>query len=211
MTYYALIGDVDASREVSDRAELQRRIRQSIRSLNAGAVAEYLTVPLRLVAGDEVQGLATRPQYLLEVIVALSDAIAPARFSWGLGCGRLSTDLSTDIAVLDGSSFHRARDGLEYAKKRGRWFEMRGVEEPGRSLVNAVMNLMGAIRSGWTARQSDYVRAARGRTRTEAAEMEGVNVSTVSRALQATYFSELEEAELAARSFLPAVAPLEDA
>lgn len=210
MHYFALIGDIDASREIEDRAEVQRTIQQTIGMLNNGELSTKQEAPLRLVSGDEVQGLTREPEYLLDVIVALSDAVAPVQLSWGAGCGSLSTDLATDIAVLDGSSFHRARDALASAKKRDRWFDIHGVAETDNEVLTALMNLMGAIRSGWTERQSEYVRAARGRMQTEVAEMKGVYPSTVSRALQATSFGYIKEGEAAARTVFAALTPAED-
>ncbi len=35
-------------------------------------------MPLKLTAGDEVQGITDRPETLVEIMVRVSDALAPA-------------------------------------------------------------------------------------------------------------------------------------
>lgn len=194
MLYFALIGDLDQSRELPDRAAVQRKLQAIILQLNE-RTTKAAAAPLKLTAGDEVQGISQNPRYMLEVVVALSDALSPQQFSWGLGYGALTTDLSDDVALMDGPCFHLARKALEKTKNENSWFGVQGIEAFPSAMLTAIMNLMGAIREDWTARQTEYVRLARDHTQVEVARMTGKAPSTVSRALRAAKFDRIIEAE----------------
>lgn len=201
MQHFAIIGDLVGSRNMSDRAAVQVRFRNAVQDLNC-ALAERLTVPLKLTAGDEVQGITDHPEILVDVMVTLSDALAPERIAWGWGHGALSTDLVDDVSLLDGPCLHRAREGVENAKKDSSWLEIAGFPEPSGRVLSALLNLIGAIRAGWTERQAEVVRVSRGRLQVETADMLGVTPSTISRALSAAHAARVVEGEEAARALL---------
>jgi len=200
-SYYAIIGDLVGSRQMTDRGGVQLRFSEAVAEVNE-AVHTNLAVPLKLTAGDEVQGITSRPETLVEIMVCLSDALAPARFSWGWGYGELMTDLGDDVSLLDGPCLHRARDAVETAKKSSSWLEISGFPEPSAQVLSALMNLIGSIRSDWTDRQAEVVRESRGRLQVEAAERLGVGPSTVSRTLSAAHASRVFAGEEAAAALL---------
>jgi len=199
--YFAIIGDLVDSRTLEDRAGVQRRFRDGIDRLNE-ALSSRLVVPLKLTAGDEVQGLTEEAVVLVSIVVELSDAVSPAQLSWGLGRGNLATELADDVSILDGPCFHRARDAVDAAKRSSRWLAAGGFGEPDGTILAGLMNLIGALRSEWTARQAQVVREARGRKQSEVAEELDVNRSTISRTLQSAHYAEVLEGEEAARAFL---------
>lgn len=201
MSYFAIIGDLVGSRQMTDRAAVQVRFREAVDEANE-ATPGHLTVPLKLTAGDEVQGITDRPETLVEIMVRVSDALAPASLAWGWGYGELTTDLVGDVSLLDGPCLHRARDAVEAAKKASSWLELSGFPEPSAQVLSALMNLIGSIRAGWTERQAEVVRASRGRLQVEAAERLGVGPSTVSRTLSAAHASRVFAGEAAARALL---------
>lgn len=199
--YFAIIGDLVDSRTLDDRAAVQVRFRDGIDRLN-GALSSRLVVPLKLTAGDEVQGLMEEADVLVDIVIALSDAVAPARLSWGVGRGDLATELNDDVSILDGPCFHHARDAVNAAKRASRWLAAEGFGEPEGTVLAGLMNLIGAIRSEWTPRQAEVVREARGRKQSEVAEDLAVNRSTISRTLQSAHYDEVLEGEEAARALL---------
>lgn len=200
-SYYALIGDLVGSRDLEDRAEVQVRLAEGIRELNATLLAEVV-VPLKLTAGDEAQGLLDDPEVSLDIIIRLSDAVFPARISWGLGRGGLATELVDDVAMLDGPCFHRAREAVERAKRSSEWLAVRGLPEPDGRVLAGLMNLIGAIRSGWTPRQAEVVQEARTKKQVRVAEELGVHRSTISRTLSSASYGPVIEGEEAARALL---------
>lgn len=184
-----------------DRAAVQVRFRSAVDDLNASQGA-HLPVPLKVTAGDEVQGVTRHPETLVEIMVALSDALLPEGIAWGWGYGELTTDLVEDVSLLDGPCLHRARDAVDAAKKKSSWLEVSGFVEPTGQVLSALMNLIGSIRSGWTERQAEVVRESRERLQVETAERLGVDPSTVSRTLRAAHASRVFAGEDAARALL---------
>lgn len=201
-TFYALIGDIVGSRELPNRAEVQRRLAREIEALNDRLGDERLAAPLRLVAGDELQALLADPAAAVEIAVGLADALHPVALRWGLGAGPLDTDLDPDVSLLDGPCFHRARRALDAAADDDTWLRAEGFPAPYSATVSALFRLMGAIRSDWTETQARYVREVRGRLQKEVAERFDVNRSTVSRALASARFRDVREGERAARELL---------
>lgn len=205
MDYFAIIGDLVRSREMADRAAVQLRFRRAVEEVNQ-TVGDHLAVPLKVTAGDEVQAVTDHPEALVDVMVALSDALVPEGLAWGWGYGELTTDLGDDVSLLDGPCLHRAREAVEAAKKRSSWLEISGMSEPSGQVLSALMNLIGSIRSGWTERQAEVVRVSRGRLQIETAERLGVDPSTVSRTLSAAHASRVVAGEEAARALLRSLA-----
>jgi hypothetical protein len=72
--------------------------------------------------------------------------------------------------------------------------------------ASALMNLVAALRSDWTDRQAEVVRAARGRLQIEVAEDLEVHPSTISRTLAAAHYESVLEGETAAREILRSLA-----
>lgn len=205
--YVALTGDVVGSRHLEDRAGFQRRIRELLvemnRELAAGGEGENpLATELRLTAGDELQGLLSRPEVTVDILVRLADELHPVRMVWGIGVGRITTELRGDVALLDGPCFHRARKAVEQAAAEGAWARLAGFGVVVDQTLSALFRLMGAVREGWTDTQARYVRNVRGRLQKEVAERFDVSPSVVSESLKAARYRELAEAEEAARALL---------
>lgn len=200
------MGDVVGSRDVEDRAELQRRLATLLQELNL-LHGTYLVAPLRLVRGDEFQGLLTSPQALLPLLIAIEDSLHPVRVTFGVGWGGLSTDPGPDVGALDGPAFHRGREALEEARHRDEWVRVRGFGEVVDSLVGSHLALVEAVRSRWTDTQRRYVRSARTALQREVALEYQVSESTVSKSLSAARFQVVVKAEDALGRFLAELAP----
>lgn len=198
--YGALIGDVVESRASPDRRDLQRQLLQGLEELNAH-FEDALARPLGLTSGDEIQGLFREPAEAVTVVVALTEAILPERWVFGLGYGSLSTDLYDNVARIDGPCFHRAREALRRTRAGG-WLTALGFGEPEDGAVSSLFTLMDAVRGRWTEKQLGYVRAARWRPQKDVARDFGVTPSTVSESLKAASFAAVQEGERAARQLL---------
>lgn len=207
MTYYALIGDIAGSRQMENRAEIQRTLLRTIEKLNGrfrcgGSPGDAVAAPLKLTAGDEIQSLLRDPVIAVNMVVEIADALHPAEVVWGLGAGGLSTDLGWDVGMLDGPCFHRARAAVESAGSDGGWLRAEGFDPPHAEALSALFRVMRAVRSRWKPAQVRYIRGARDRLQKEVAEMHDVDESTVSKALQAARFRDVEAGEAAARALL---------
>ncbi|HKY61157.1 MAG TPA: SatD family protein [Gemmatimonadota bacterium] len=199
--YLALIGDVEGSRRLERRAELQRELGRAVEIVNE-RLGPALAAPLSLTAGDEIQALFREPAAVVDAMTEVADAVFPARLIHGLGVGTLETDPGPDPALLDGPCFHRAREAVQEARSEGTWAIARGLEAPGDVVVGALFRLVGELRSRWTPIQAEHVRHARGRPQKEVAERLGKAESTVSESLKAAGFQAMLEGETALRAAL---------
>jgi hypothetical protein len=201
--FLALIGDVEGSRQIAQRARLQRELERATARVNR-ILGPALAAPLSLTAGDEIQGLFRDPAAAVDAVIEVADAVFPARLVHGLGLGPLETDLGPDPALLDGPCFHLAREAMLEARGEGSWLVARGLREPGDVLVSALFRLLGELRSRWTEIQAEHVRHARGRPQKEVAERLRKAESTVSESLKAAGFQAALEGESALRAALRA-------
>lgn len=206
--YTALIGDVVASRDVADRAGLQRRLRTAVDEINEEMSRQgSFVVPMAITSGDEVQGLLSYPPAAIDIVVHLADAIAPTWMTFGLGFGPIATDLAETSAEIDGPCFHRARAALERTgSKEGRWLAAEGFGEDVDRGLEGVFALMAVIRGNWTVRQAEMVRfARREEVQKEIAKTLGVSPSVVSESLRSAGYRALLAGERTARWFLSSV------
>ena len=199
--FLALIGDVEASRQIEQRARLQRELERAAARVNE-VLGPALAAPLTLTAGDEIQALFRDPSAAVDAVVEVADAAFPARLVHGLGLGPLETDLGPDPALLDGPCFHLAREALQVARGEGSWLVARGLREPGDATVSALFRLLGELRSRWTEIQAEHVRHARDRPQKKVAEQLRKAESTVSESLKAAGFQAVLEGERALRAAL---------
>ncbi len=200
--HVALIGDLVASRELSDRGRVQRRLKAILEDLNLRLGRKSLAAPLALTAGDEFQGLLRSPDAAVAILVRLAEDLFPLRIIYGLGRGTLSTPVGRQVAALDGPCFHRARGAIEIARAQGRWLVADGFGAPSDQILSSLFRLMDAIRAGWTEKQMRYAREARGMLRKDVAARFKVSPSVVSESLKASSFDAVRDGEEAARALL---------
>lgn len=167
--YYAIIGDIIASRELTNRAEVQRQLKKVLDEINERqeGIAAKFTVTL----GDEFQGLIkVGSGYTpIHAAIAIKNAIYPAKVRIGIGVGTISTDIDPNFALgADGEAFHNARKALNEieANEHGQGMyrsndgailirsSMYLIDE----FFNNTLQLMDAIRSKWTKKQSELAR-----------------------------------------------------
>lgn len=213
--YLALIGDVVGSRTLPDREDAQRKLIEILDHLNGPesehGFREQLAAPLTLTAGDEIQALLLMPSDPVGLVQRLTD------HSWGrwtfpylvfgVGIGSLSTgsiDASAEQAVnpalLDGECFHRARAALAKAGRSRNWVRWNPAGLRCAGALNALFELMAAIRSGWTTTQAIISHQARlADKQKDIAIQRGVSPSVISESLRAAHYNAILAGEEAAR------------
>jgi len=195
----AVTADIVGSRLLSDRAEAQRRIEQTM-----ARVEEDFTLavrPLRPTVGDELQGvyptLAAASAAVLLIRLALPDGVE-CRF--GLGVGPIDDVPSVTIGTIsEGPAWWAARGAIDTVHaKQGRslpgvrtWAAVADGEDAAVGeavrLANAGFVARDQLVTGMTerARRITYGRCI-GNTQRAIAEAEGVSQSAVSQALAAS-------------------------
>lgn len=204
--FVVLIGDIVGSRELSDRASAQDRLREAVTAFNQQA-GPTLAAPLEVTGGDEMKTILENPVVAVDVITRLSEALYPMTLAWGIGRGPIETSWVPDVGNLDGPCFHRARRANEEASKEGVWAKAYGFSPLDDRLLTALLRLVGAIRASWTEKQLAYIRSVREKSQKATASDFGVTQGAVSQSLQSARFSDVQEGEAALRDLLAAYRP----
>jgi hypothetical protein len=137
LQYLAVIADVVASRDLPDRDAVQQRLQASLSERNAEVRKTPLASPYTLTLGDEFQVLATAARGLFRDLLQVATELAPVRLRFVLALGAIDTPINPDQAIgMDGSAFHRARDGIGRLKKQGGRCRVEGLDGVTADLVN---------------------------------------------------------------------------
>lgn len=157
--FVVVIGDIVRSRRLGrpERARAQAQLKRVLLRINRDYKKSICT-PLQFTGGDELQGVFRTAVLVFEVINRIREAIFPVPVRFGIGIGDITTPLARRPQEMDGPAFHRARDALKSAKEfLGHTCLSSG--EPGRDeMVNAWLDALGFIRSGWSARAREVIR-----------------------------------------------------
>ena len=143
----ALIGDVVASREISDRVAFDDTLVNTMRRLNEQD--PYILSPYTLI-GDEIQAVFNRADSLFCDTVSILAAIHPAKMRFSFGIGTLVKPINPQQAIeMDGPAFHNARDGVEALKESGYLFNIVGGDIPTIRLLRQALCLVSHNMGKW--------------------------------------------------------------
>jgi len=148
MKYLVLIGDVLGSRQLPARAQFQRRLHQSLQTLNRRRPT--LASPYTLTLGDEFQAVYRDAAGLFADIFTLQALIAPVRARFAVAVGEIVTPINPQQAIgMDGPAFHRARARLERLKKQGQLLGIHDAGETRWRLPSATLAVLSGLSEGW--------------------------------------------------------------
>lgn len=164
--YCAVIGDMIDSRHLENRNEIQERLKQTLREVNADyadAIASDFTVTL----GDEFQGVLLDPAPLFEITDRIEMRMYPVKIRFGIGVGALSTEIDRASSIgADGPAYYSARRAVEEIKKeenrkRGQKTNMMIASDAAsmccEPLMNAVFAMLALCNLQWSAREREIV------------------------------------------------------
>jgi hypothetical protein len=127
--FVAIIGDLIKSRHLDSRNDIQENLHSSLNTINNSEYKDTIQSKFVLTIGDEFQGLVTRNfplKKFLEEYEYLFGKDIKTRF--GIGLGRLSTEIKDEAIGMDGPCFHNARNALEHAKNENEFLFFNGFE-----------------------------------------------------------------------------------
>lgn len=175
----ALIGDVVGSRHVADRADLHRRVTQTLAGTS-----------LALTVGDEFQGSYPSVGAAIDAALTVRLGLAPdidVRF--GIGWGAV-TVLDADTGIQDGPGWWSAREAIEWAATAQQQpalaavrtaYRRHGDTGPDPDAVNAALLCRDHLLGSMDARSLRLLRGLLDhKTKKELAAMEGISASAVS-------------------------------
>lgn len=143
-TFLAVIGDIVKSREIIDRAPVQRGLEDTLSAISRGnkSVMSAWTVTL----GDEFQALYASPEGLMQDIWEVQALLFPYQARFAIGLGEIVTDIDPlSTHKVDGPAFHEARAGIEALKVQGEGlFAVRQGGSP-RESAEDILNLAALV------------------------------------------------------------------
>jgi SatD family (SatD) len=193
--YVAVIGDIVASREIKNRAAVQRRYEKLMEQLNMDLRAD-LRSQFTITLGDEFQGLLAKAHSIADLIWTV-DAFAAVPVRLGFGYGPLSTSLKRVALQMDGPAFYNARDAIEHARqKRVLGGVFRGFGEDEDAVLNGFARLLQHQRERMTARRKELVTLLRaGYTQSEVTQKLRISPPAVSKAVKVAGWDAYAEGE----------------
>ena len=194
--YCTIIGDINKSRSLAGRARVQEKFQHAIETLNKEFKKEIASKFI-LTLGDEFQGLLYSPSESYRLVRRFQDLMGKTSFSFGIGVGTLSTELTATAIGMDGECFHRARNALGRAKSNKRDV-VYDYDHPTVSLVNALIGLMETQWSRLTPRQKKISQLMKELRNQEAvAKKLRITQPAVSKVYSTGAIKQLQEAEKA--------------
>ncbi len=148
----AFICDLKSSRKIERWSEIIASIKNQLNQLNR-QFASFIEVPFRFTVGDEFQGVLSSVEGVVPVFRWLRYNL-PVEFYCGCGIGSVEY-AEKDFSTMRGSAFYRARDSIEYAKRKNRKFLLNSNSEEVDMVVNGIYFLIQVIESRWTNRQRE--------------------------------------------------------
>ena len=200
--YCAILGDINKSRSLPNRASIQRKFHEAMRVLNAefkGEIAAHFMITL----GDEFQGLLFTPAASYRMVLRFAELMHPVPFSFGIGIGTISTSFDAMMTTsMDGEVFHAARSALQRSKKN-RLFLTYEFKDPAIHLLNVLAGLLEKQKTKLTPRQTTIARLMRKHAnQSRVAKLLGIRQPSVWKSLASSNIKEIHEAESALTAYL---------
>ena len=110
MTYYAIIGDVKASKTLSNRNDVQEKLKKVLNDVNR-IYSSDIAAKFIVTLGDEFQGLLLKPSSIFQIAKYVQRELYPVKVRIGIGIGEISTKINQEAAIgADGPAFYAARN-----------------------------------------------------------------------------------------------------
>ena len=121
--YIAVIGDLVASKKISDRRAVQEKLGAVLSGINA-SYSKDLASRFMLTLGDEFQGLLLAGAHTVAIVEKIEREMHPTMVRFGIGVGRITTAIDRHLPLgADGPAYYYARqmiDELKTAEKETR-------------------------------------------------------------------------------------------
>ncbi len=151
MNRLIVIADIVASRDIADRAAVQRDLKAALDGLNRQT--DGLLSPYTITLGDEFQAVLSTAGRVFTDMLAIRAAVYPVRLRFAVSIGTLATPINPNQAIgMDGPAFHAARESIEQLKQGDHQLALAG-EIPGQpqDLMHSTLNLLDRHWQSWLA------------------------------------------------------------
>lgn len=152
--YCVIIGDIVQSKEIKNRKAFQRKFYSVLQKINKGFASQIVS-RFTITLGDEFQGVLKDLSSSYELINLIQEAFYPTKLRFGAGWGEITTQIKKVAVGMDGPAFHRAREAIFAAKKKGQAVVFK-TNKPEKDLTFNTLSLcLENIEEAWTARQRE--------------------------------------------------------
>lgn len=164
--YIAIIGDIKQSKKISNRSEVQKKLKQVLADINN----EYkldISSKFILTLGDEFQGLLGNGKNTMNILSEIERKMYPVRMRFGIGIGKITTNVNKEMALgADGPGYYKARDAIEFLKDNEKKkqaiqtdirIEVESDNQATTTMLNTIFALMTAIKESWSDRQREII------------------------------------------------------
>jgi len=205
MLYCAIIGDMIGSRKLNDRQLIQRKFLAMAEEASK-IYAKEIESPFTVTIGDEFQVLLKAISVTPKVIEHVLHKMIPVELVFGIGIGRINTDINPNIAIgMDGPAFHFARKALEQAKKKKPKVVYKS-DCISLDLVNSLNYFVESCEARRTKRQREVLEYLhQGYTQDAIAERLGIRQQSVHDIISASYLPEIDQAQQAILNYLDSI------
>ncbi|MDI6840202.1 MAG: SatD family protein [bacterium] len=148
MEYAVITDDIVRSSKLSNRAAVQSEIKSILHKINK-RFANDIIVEFSFSGGDEFQGLVKLDSKVFTIIKEFQKQLYPVKTYFGVGFGKVTTDIAKTTVEMDGNCFHLSRDALEQAKKSSQEIVFFTGNKESDVVLNTVFLLISAIKSSW--------------------------------------------------------------
>lgn len=160
--YIAIIGDIKKSKEITNRKEVQDKLKQALDDVNI-KYRDDISSNFTITLGDEFQGLLNKGDNVMNMIQQLEKVMHPVKIRFGIGIGEITTDINPEISIgSDGSAYYKARDAINYLKQAEKKrkavasdyrIEIDCDNKIATDLLNTILSLITSIKNSWTDRE----------------------------------------------------------
>ena len=163
MIYYAIIGDVKDSRTLSNRNDVQEKLKKVLLDINR-IYNEDIAADFLITLGDEFQGLMLKSNNIIKIVKHIQRELHPIQIRFGIGIEEISTKINKKAAIgADGPAFYAARNVITMIHELEKKIK---IQAPDIQIslyteknifeikeINTLLSLIKAIEDSWTEKQ----------------------------------------------------------
>lgn len=155
--YYAIIGDIRNSRKLTNRAEIQNQLIQTIQKINQ-KYHTSIEKDMAIMQGDDFQVLLNKPDHIFMIMHEIMMGIPEIDIRFGIGIGDLAFNYNDGSS--DGKVWWHARDALDDLKQNNKYhilMMINGLDKKINTLCNQLLINTSLIQNNWTNSQKQFV------------------------------------------------------
>ena len=194
MNYIAIIGDIKHSKNISNRYEIQEKLKKTLDNINK-QYKKDIAAKFLITLGDEFQGLLSAAEPLVDIVGYIQNEMFPVRIIIVVGIGEITTEINRNAAIgADGPAFYAARraiTGIHDTEKKLKkqapdvQIEFEDSSDLDLEQINTILSLLKVVENGWSESQRKTIwdMIENGGSQEDCAKRMNTTQSTVARRL----------------------------